>query len=58
MNFATVLCGLGYDWLELLPIKLDDPLPDETSPFVALGWIWQLDCQGEIRRGESTADEA
>lgn len=57
-ELAVVFRELGYDAVEMLPIELDDPLPDEAPPFVAFEWIGQNNYLRELSRGNVAADEA
>ncbi len=57
-ELAVVFRELGYDAVEMLPIELDDPLPDGASPFVVFEWIGQRNYLGELSRGNVAADEA
>ena len=58
LELAAVVRGLGYDAVEMLPIELDDPLPNRTLPFVAFEWIGERNYLGELSRGKVAADEA
>ena len=57
-NLRTVLRGVGYDAVEVLPLNGDQSLPDASRPFVAFEWIGKRNYLGELGRGgEVAADE-
>jgi hypothetical protein len=48
-RLLPVLRAIGYDAVEMLPMALDESLPDGSSPFLAFEWIGQRDYLAEGR---------
>ena len=55
-ELAGVLCELGYDVAEMLPMTLDEPLEDGMRPYVSFEWIGEKNYLAERLYGEVAPD--
>ena len=56
-RLASVLRGLGYDAVEMLPISLDGNGADDSCCYVAFEWIGKRNYLGEHARGRVARDD-
>ena len=55
-ELAAVLCKLGYDVAQMLPLVLDGKLTGDSCPYVAFEWIGERNYLKELRRGKVAPD--
>ncbi len=55
-GLVAVLRAIGYEAAEMLPVTLDETLPDGTQPFVGFEWIGKRNYLGEGPGGRPLVD--